>query len=155
MLVLKAGITRGGDGITSVSNGGVIFLGDGGPSPIPKLEDRLDTLIFFPLPALPTAVAAALTLRGDLRGDFFGDERETRLCSRTGSVSADVDGGPGVGGKSASINSTCHERFSSKNLIRSALPITRNVSHNGSAVITHERSPLMLLSLVRVELQLQ
>lgn len=96
-------------GITSVSH--IIAIGDG--------EARLDTRCAFrPLPAFPTEmffVEAFLgDLCGDLWGDFFGEKLIGAFLTLTG------DDGTGVGGNSANINSTCQERFSSKNLIRSA-----------------------------------
>ena len=85
-----------------------------------EASDRLETRCAFrPLPALPTLMFLAGDLRGDLctalRGDFLGED----------SLNACVfclwgDAGTGVGGRSASIFSTSHDRFSSRNLIRSA-----------------------------------
>jgi len=57
-------------------------------------------------------------LRGDLCGDLWGDFLG-ESANAGGGFLGDT-GGAGVGGRSASIISTCHERFSSKNLMRSA-----------------------------------
>jgi len=79
-------------------------------------------------------------LRGDLRGEFGFLGGEARA------------GGAGVGGSSASISSTCHERFSSRNLFRSAyririlgLPIkmiSRKTYLQGSLFLTQPNSSL-------------
>lgn len=63
MLILNAGICNAEDGITSVSNGGITFLGEVSPGPTP--DERLETRIFFPVPTLPTGMAALLDLWGD------------------------------------------------------------------------------------------
>lgn len=53
-------------------------------------------------------------LAGDFRGDF------DCLCEITAGLTGEVGTGTGVGGKSASIISTCQDLFSSKNFSRSA-----------------------------------
>lgn len=112
ILVLNAGACFEGEvGMTSVSNGGVIFLGETGPSPTPRPDDRLETLTFFKPPE-------ALGFRGDLRTDLRGEGAAAGTSCGTGSTKDEV--GAGVGGNSASICSTCHVRFSSRNLMRSA-----------------------------------
>jgi hypothetical protein len=89
-------------GSTSVSYEGTTLDGDG--------RERLETRVVLrpEAPALPTQ-----TLAGDFRGDFFGEE-----CAATPRL-GDVRG-CGVGGSSASIISTCHDRLSSKSFILSA-----------------------------------
>jgi len=86
----------GKGGSTSVSYDGITLL---------NKDDRRDTLVFFPL----------ITLPGDLRGDLQGDFVLVLLVGRVGELET-----LGVGGNSASIISTCHVRFSSSSLIRSA-----------------------------------
>lgn len=95
----------GNGGRTSVSNEGIILGGV-------TRDERLGTRVVFLealVPALPTR-----TMAGDFRGDF--------LCNwwTADKICGDATG-CGVGGNSASIFSTCHERFSSTSLIRSAL----------------------------------
>jgi len=112
-LDLKLGICNE-EGITSVSKGGITFFGE-----TPRPDERRETRVFLPLPPRPAAMPAAFLFAGDLRGDLGGGD-----CGRIASVTtggrAAVAVGAGVGGSSASINSTCQDRFSSKNLIRSA-----------------------------------
>jgi hypothetical protein len=97
----------GGGGKTSVSyDGSTLFS-----------ENRLETLVRFPLPTLNADIFTG-DFRGDLRGDL-GEEfvRFVEVIfERTGEVGA----GTGVPGSSASIISTFQERFSSWNSIRSA-----------------------------------
>lgn len=100
-LLINVGARMGG--MTSVSYEGMTLMGDA--------RESLDTRVVLrpvPIPAFPTR-----TLAGDFRGDFFGEER-------TIAVRLGEEEGWGVGGRSASIISTCHDRFSSKSLIRSA-----------------------------------
>ena len=70
---------------------------------------------------------------GDLRGDFFGVSR------RAGADGLAGEAGAGVGGKSASIFSTSQDRFSSRNLIRSACnfhDIVNDVAWNFAGIPT-------------------
>lgn len=96
---LNVGAGIGGN--TSVSYEGMTLDGDA--------RERLETRVVFrpETPALPTQILA-----GDFRGDFFGEE-----CAATPRL-GDVTG-CGVGGSSASIISTCQDRFSSKSFILS------------------------------------
>lgn len=81
--------------------------------------DRLDTRwALRPLPALPTGICFAGDLRGDLNGDLWGDFLGEKLTDALAGLLGET--GTGVGGSSASICSTCQERFSSRNLKRSA-----------------------------------
>ena len=119
--------TGNAGGITSVSNAGSSPLANPRPD-----DDRLETRIFRPAPALPTTVCLGGDLRGDFRGDLdlCGDDlrntvgywpgSETDGLSPLVGVEEGSDEGAGVGGSSASICSTCHDLFSSKNRIRSA-----------------------------------
>jgi len=99
-LALNVGAGIGGS--TSVSYGDTTLDGDA--------RERLETRVVFrpETPALPTQILA-----GDFRGDFPGEG-----CVATARLS-DV-AGCGVGGSSASIISTCQDRFSSRSLILSA-----------------------------------
>jgi hypothetical protein len=94
----------GKGGRTSVSNAAWNFDGE-------VRDERRDTRIVLRLaPALPTATTFA--------GDLCDELRPALLL-----VDAlRGEGGFGVGGSSASIFSTSHERFSSRSLIRSAYP---------------------------------
>ena len=127
MLVLNSGICREGDavtdlpasavtGITSVSKGGTTFcfpFGDAGPRAIAaKPEDRRETRVLRGLAILPLSFLD--DLRGEMRSGAVGAG-----AGRTIGVGMDAPGA-GVGGSSASIMSTCQDRFSSKNFSRSA-----------------------------------
>ena len=94
-----------GGGITSVSYAGTTLTGDA--------NDRREMRVIFLGLALPTLIFAGDFL-GDLRGDFTGDMDLQVVDCRTG------EDGAGVGGRSANITSTCHDLFSSRNLMRSA-----------------------------------
>ena len=115
MLALKPGIWME-EGITSVSKGGITFFVGERPSP----EERRETRVFFPLATRPDT----LRLAGDLRGDRGGGDcgrAEVVGCKGAAGRAAVVEAaGAGVGGSSASIISTCHDRFSSRNLRCSA-----------------------------------
>ena len=97
---LNVGAGMGGS--TSVSYDGTTLDGDA--------RERLETRVVFrpDPPAFPTQILA-----GDFRGDFFGEE--CTATPRFGDMT-----GCGVGGSSASITSTCQERFSFKSFIFSA-----------------------------------
>lgn len=123
ILVLNSGSCRAGDldtateeGKTSVSKGGAtfcFFFGELESSAMEaKPEERRETRVLRGLAAL------LLSLRGDLRADC----RAAATGAGTGrAIGVGMDPpGAGVGGSSASIMSTCHDRFSSSNFKRSA-----------------------------------
>jgi hypothetical protein len=107
-------------GSTSVSKAGWNLGGD-------TRDERRDTRVVFRLaPAFPTATTFADGLRGELWPAFL------LVDALRG------EGGLGVGGSSASIFSTSHERFSSSSFIRSDCPgsissRSINVSRNGTS----------------------
>ena len=69
--------------------------------------------VFFP-PFGELALPTLVFLAGDFRGDF------DCLCKIVAGFTGEVGTATGVGGKSASIISTCQDLFSSKNFSRSA-----------------------------------
>ena len=77
-------------------------------------RERPDTrCVFFP-PFGEPALLTLVLLAGDFRGDF------DCLSKIVACLTGEVGTGTGVGGKSASIISTCQDLFSSKNFSRSA-----------------------------------
>ena len=146
MLVLNSGICREGEGgmagmvggITSVSYAGWTFCFARGESATPSPEERRETRVFRAL------ATTDLRLRGDLRGEAGGS---IAAGTELGFGEDAAPAGAGVGGSSASIISTSHDRFSSRNFNRSAYAIIRLAM--GSAL---ERTtiPPMQLSLSQV-----
>ena len=87
---------------------------------IPNAEDRLDTRVFLGLATFPLSFFTEC--RGERREMTSGltDCRTEAAAAYVGEDAAAAATGAGVGGSSASICSTSHDRFSSKNFSRSA-----------------------------------